>query len=192
MAASNRWLIGIGAALGGLVLLALVISLVSGGRSQITYAEDTPEGVLQRYLSAMLDGDTTAAYAYLSPDLQERCLLEEWRRQSRGIVDRTEQSQIVLTKVDRPSDNEAIVSVTITTLDTSRIILVPPVENSFNLEFFLDRLDDGRWAFTEFPWPAFGCHAREIREIREALPPRPAPTPTPTPVAEAGLPGSVT
>ena len=144
-------------------------------------------GVLQRYLSAILDGDTTAAYAYLSPDLKDRCLPEEWRRQSQGIVSRTEDSQIVLTKVDKPSDNEAIVNVTITTLDTSRIILVPPVENSFNREFFLDRLGDGRWLFTEFPWPAFGC---PTREIREALPPRSPPTPTPTPVAEAALRGS--
>lgn len=69
--ASTRWLVGVGAALIVIVVLSLAVALI--GRGERTYAEDTPEGVVQRYLRAVLDRDATTATGYWSDELQERC-----------------------------------------------------------------------------------------------------------------------
>lgn len=181
MTNSTRWLIGIGAALGGLVVVALVIALATGDRERATYVEDTPEGTVQRYLDVLIDGDTTATYAYLSSEIHARCPIEDWRRDIRYAVDRAGQSQITLKDVDNPTEDEAIVRVTITTFGEPNIIPVPPDQNSFDREFVLVKQSDGMWTFSEIPWPVFGCSVREVRPAELATP---TPLPTPVPASE--------
>jgi hypothetical protein len=83
--ASVRWLAGVGVALVVIVVLSLAVALI--GRGERTYAEDTPEGTVQRYLRAVLDRDAEAALGYWSPELQERCEQTEMTSQFRQARD---------------------------------------------------------------------------------------------------------
>ena len=54
----------------GLLKMLMVVVFLAGDRTAVDFAEDTPEGALQRYLRAFDDGDLDAAYAYFSADVR--------------------------------------------------------------------------------------------------------------------------
>jgi hypothetical protein len=173
---SNRWLIGIGVALGALVVLAFVVAFVSAN-DEATYPEDTPEGVVQRYLAAIAADDLTAAYDYLSPELQAECSLTEWRQQGRYLSEQVNGAQITLRDVEMLAEDEAEVTITVTMYGEPGLFPIPPPENSWDQAFYLERQSSGVWTFSESPWPAY---------CRTPVPvdrPTPTPTPTPTPIA---------
>ena len=159
MAKSNRWLMGMGAALAVLVIVAIAASFIDGESAQ--YPEDTPEGITQRYLSAMVDGDLTAAYAYLSADLQSECTLTEWKRMTR-MPTRYEDSQMLLQDVRFFGDTEARVSVDLNELRTPEPFDLTPREYTTRLEFNLELLDGESWRFSQVPWPTYRCPEPEL------------------------------
>ncbi len=166
MAKSNRWLMGMGAALAVLVVVAIVASFIGSEPAQ--YSEDTPEGITQRYLTAMVAGDVTAAHAYLSTDLQEQCALSEWKRVTRTPT-RYEDSQMLLQDVRYFDDTEARVSVDINELRTPQPFDLTPREYTTRLEFTLELQDDGSWRFSQVPWPTYRCPSTD-----DIIEPRPA------------------
>ena len=178
MTGSNRWLLGIGIALALLVAIALIAAAATRGRAPAQYAADTPEGVVQRYLAALLEEDIRAAYGYLTPELQSRCALEVWEDQSRWAHDQIEKSEVVLREVRRPREGQAIVEVTITNFDNhGPSVLPPPVpatHGGFAQHFVLERQGDGNWRLSEPAWPAY---------CPEPLRPAPFIPPPPTPTA---------
>ncbi len=167
MAKSNRWLMGMGAALAMLVVVAIVASFID--REPAQYPEDTPEGITQRYLTAMVVGDITAAYAYLSTNLQEQCILSEWKRVTRART-RFEDSQMLLQDVRYFDDTEARVSVDVNDLRTPQPFDLTPREYTTSLEFTLELQDDGSWRFSQVPWPTYRCPQPD----GEIIEPRPA------------------
>ena len=60
----------IGGGVVALVIITVVVVFLAGDRTAVDFAEDTPEGALQRYLRAFDDGDLDAAYAYFSADVR--------------------------------------------------------------------------------------------------------------------------
>jgi len=67
MKSTDKFLIGIVAAIVLLIVVALVVTLTLPG---LTYqAEDTPEGVAHNYLVALHKEEYERAYSYLSPSL---------------------------------------------------------------------------------------------------------------------------
>ena len=63
MKSSNRFLIGFGIGLAILVLLTIGL-VIFNGNQVTTYPENTPEGVVQRFLQAMQAGDYPKAFGY--------------------------------------------------------------------------------------------------------------------------------
>jgi len=64
MKASNRFLLGFG--LGILALVIVTVALVISTSNNVSMLPaDTPEGVVQRFLQAVRDGDYPEAYTYL-------------------------------------------------------------------------------------------------------------------------------
>lgn len=53
------------------VVVALIVVFARGGPSR--YAEDTPEGVVQRYTQAVIDGDIQTALTHLVPAVADEC-----------------------------------------------------------------------------------------------------------------------
>ena len=166
MTASTKWLIGMGAALGVLVVVAVIGALISGGGQPELFPEDVPEGITQRYVLAMIDGDLDEAWGYLSPELQAGCVLEEWREVTRR-QSRLEDSQVLLDEVDRINDTEAVVS-----LSRRRVSQPDPFDLSFSPEestfhfqdFRLQKQDDGTWRISQLPWPVFRCPEERLKE----------------------------
>ncbi|MBN1889316.1 MAG: hypothetical protein JW850_15080 [Thermoflexales bacterium] len=68
MKGSDKFIIGIVAAIALLVIVAFTVAFL---RPKPTYQpEDTPEGVAHNYLFALRQGDYARAYSYLSPKLE--------------------------------------------------------------------------------------------------------------------------
>lgn len=53
------------------VVIALIAVFARGGT--VSYDEDSPEGVVQRYTQAVMGGDITTAMTHLNPEIAENC-----------------------------------------------------------------------------------------------------------------------
>ncbi len=169
MTTSNKWLIGMGAALGVLVLIAVVAAVLTSNTRPDLRPEDTPEGVVQRYVQALIDNDMDRAYTYLSSDLQESCPLSDWQQQARKPY-RLDESQVLLKEVKDYADGDAGVTVTITQFQGPEPFDLTPQESSFDQTFRLKTQDDGAWRFSQMPWPVSVCAVRD--RIIEPVPVR--------------------
>ena len=166
MTTSTKWLIGIGAALGVLVVAAVIGALISDDGQPDLFPDNVPEGITQRYVLAMIDGNLDEAWGYLSPDLQAGCALGEWREVSRRQR-HLEESQILLDEVHWINDTEVTVS-----LNRRRTSQPDPFELSFSTEestyhfeeFRLKRQNDGAWRISQLPWPVFRCPEQRLIE----------------------------
>lgn len=79
----DRSLIAIALGVVGLVALTIVVVLVMGGREAAEYSADSPEGTIQRYLTAFEAGDYETAYTFFSADVRGETDLEAYERSVR-------------------------------------------------------------------------------------------------------------
>ncbi|MFO7689426.1 MAG: hypothetical protein R6W83_02540 [Cryobacterium sp.] len=127
-----------------LIVLSVIVVLSQGPPERLDAA--TPEGVVQRYASAVIDGDEEQAMQYLVPELRESC--EPW---------------------DMPSADSMRVTLLATTLrDTTADVRVALVTSSdaggpfgapeyrSEEEFDLVRVN-GAWLIRSAPWPLTIC-----------------------------------
>ncbi len=156
MTTSNKWLIGMGAALGVLVLIAVVAAVLTSDTRPDLRPADAPEGAVQRYVQALMDNDMDMAYTYLSSELQESCALSDWQQQARQPY-RLDESQVLLKEVIDYADGDAGVTVTITRIRGPEPFDLTPQESAFDQSFRLKTQDDGAWRFSQLPWPVFRC-----------------------------------
>jgi hypothetical protein len=70
-APARRTLIVLLSVIGVLVIAALIVVFTRSTPALLD--QSTPEGVVQRYSAAVIDGDEDAAVEYLTDDQQERC-----------------------------------------------------------------------------------------------------------------------
>ncbi|MCH8849145.1 MAG: nuclear transport factor 2 family protein [Chloroflexi bacterium] len=173
--ASGRWLAGITAVVGGLVVISLVVALATGSDEAPLLPADTPEGTVQRYVRALQTADYAAAHALLSEDAREHCPIEEFRRQQRFGRNDDVRTRLGAT---RPAGDDVEVTVHVTRFSAS-----PPFgvsEFTSESRYLLTETDAG-WRIVDAPWP-FGC-ALTIERGLPAAPPTPTPTPTSPPAA---------
>ena len=171
--ASGRWLAGITAAVGALVVVSLVVALATGSGEAPLLDEDTPEGTVQRYVRALQDADYATAHALLDEVAREHCPIEDYRRQQRFDSQDDVRTRLGTT---RPAGDDVEVTVHVTRFSAS-----PPFgvsESTSDFRYLLTETAGG-WRIIDAPWP-FGC--RVGREIREIPTSDPTPTPTPAPV----------
>jgi hypothetical protein len=78
---SKRFLLGFGLVLGALVIASVVLAIIFGGQAPLRLSEDTPEGVVQAYLTALQEHDFQKAYTYLIPPTDRvGWSYDTWRR----------------------------------------------------------------------------------------------------------------
>jgi len=109
---SSRWLLIFGAAIGVLVIVAIVLVFTMGrpGGAPLL-PEDTPQGTVQRYFLALQAEDYVTAYSYLSPPPSAKLTYDDWVR---SIYTPTEKSEWKVTLGKKAvSDSEATVDVVI-------------------------------------------------------------------------------
>ena len=89
---NSYWLIG-GAALLGLLLVASIVTALF--QDETEFDPGSPEAAVQAYLRALEEDDFQAAYQALSPELRERCSIEDmfgdmdihrWRPEDKRIT----------------------------------------------------------------------------------------------------------
>lgn len=137
----TRILLWSGVAVGVLVVVAVVLTFVDRPRLD----PSTPEGVVQRYLQAVVEGRRSLARSYLSDRLQDECDSGFPRYVSRDAY----RIEWIDTVVD---GSEAWVDVLVAEEDLG--ILDSYYE--FNAAFALEESADG-WRITDQEWPWYGC-----------------------------------
>jgi hypothetical protein len=85
MNSSSKWLLIFAGIIGALALIAEVLVLFTRGKNVALLPADTPQGIVQRYLIALEDGDYQQAYTYLSPDMMTGMPpYDEWLAQNQN------------------------------------------------------------------------------------------------------------
>ncbi|WP_235563963.1 hypothetical protein [Arthrobacter sp. Soil763] len=80
----DKVLLGIVAAIGVLVVVALAVVFLRGEAPELD--PGSPAGVVQRYSKAVIEGDAAAAGAYLSADARSRCDNYYGKAQASSVV----------------------------------------------------------------------------------------------------------
>lgn len=146
MSKSNRLLAVMAIGLVALIAIAAIFVVV---RDPVTFDPDTPEGVTQAYLVAVLDEDGAAAHALLTPELQERCDVDELEDR----YYRREDSRITLVDAEIDGDTAKIEVKFTATYNEGPFGYS---ESSYEETFQLIR-SDGAWRIAKAPWPYYRC-----------------------------------
>ncbi len=138
----------LGLIVGSIAALSLVAVIVAAlGGEPVTLDPDTPEGVVQAYVTAVADEDWVAVHSYLSADLAERCDLSEL-----SLVRVQNISRVLIDDVSISGDL-AVVDVVITYADAND----PLAASTWDEEASFVLVDEGGWIFDETSWPYFPC-----------------------------------
>lgn len=146
----DRTLIVILAVLAALVIVALVVVFTRGEPEQLD--ESTPEGVVQQYSSALIEGDEAAAMEYLVPDLADDCV-----RMTLG-----DPAGIRVTLVDTTERDD--------TADVEVLIVTTYGDGPFGSSEYEERgvfdlvLVDGDWRIENAPWPLTICDPTAVKQ----------------------------
>ena len=135
-------------AIGVLVLVAVIVVFSRGTPEALD--PSTPEGVVQRYTTAVIDGDEDAAAEYLTADLLEDC-----DRFETGIIDNVRVT-LVSTTV-RATSADVRVSITETYQNGPFGVSESSYEDVFDLA-----LIDGHWLIQAAPWRFVICPAKPV------------------------------
>lgn len=140
---TGRVVWGMAAAVAILVVVSIVAVLTSGDPA--VFGLDRPEGVVQHFVAALIDGDVTGARRYLDEgSAGERCDLSTPGAEA--------DARVVLRSVTR-SEDRATVRVGITQVQGFGFF----GDASYDDEFELER-HGGTWTITWVPWPFADCY----------------------------------
>lgn len=124
------------------VVIALIAVFARGGTTQLD--ESTPEGVVQRYAQAVVDGDAQAARGYLVPELADDC--------DRVSPSSDDVRVTLLESTER--DESARVRVLIVTVYGTG----PLGPDEYESEEVFDLVEvDGEWLIETTPWQLAVC-----------------------------------
>lgn len=127
---------------GLVVALAVIAGLLTATREPPELDPATPEGTVQLFVLAVIDGEDEKVVDYLDPALGCRAPLPE---------------------VYRPSRISMAVAESTTTGQTARVVLDVTeqaggfLDSSTHREVFDLRADGDGWILTGHPWPIFSC-----------------------------------
>lgn len=139
----DRTLLVILCIVGALIVVALIVVFTRGTPAPLD--PDTPEGVVQRYSAAVIDGDELTASDYLTDDALESC-----EKFERGPTD-----GIRITLV---STNEREASADVTVSITTTYSNGPFGSSESEFEDVFDLVEvDGEWRIDRAPWQLTIC-----------------------------------
>lgn len=146
---STRWLVGTVVLVVAVAIVAVVVTTV---REPRTYPADTPEGVVQRYLQAVADGDRDAALDLYAPQIRQRC--EDEDLGPRPFPEERRSFDADLLGRERVDADTVDVRVRITEFSGE-----PPFDSGSydHTEVYRVTEADGNWGLTDVSWPYYVC-----------------------------------
>ncbi|WP_430647154.1 hypothetical protein [Agromyces sp. GXS1127] len=146
----DRTLIVILAVLGVLVVVALIAVFTRGEPEPLD--EGTPEGVVQQYSAAVIDGDEETAMEYLVPEVAEECV-----RIPLGEPDGMRVTLVETTERDDTADVDVLI---VTTYGGG-----PFGSNEYEERGTFDLVRvDGEWRIETAPWPLAICDPTAVKQ----------------------------
>lgn len=146
MDSSRRWLIIFAIVISILVITIVTLVLLTEGNEVALLPEDTPQGIVQRYLIAIQERNYQEAYSYISFDpLQKIETYDDWLRMVTGAQTSNQPEwKATLDKTTQNGDN-ATVEVAIDTIRPGG--LFGDLMSSQRIIFQLSKID-GTWLIT--------------------------------------------
>ena len=135
--------------IGGVTVVLTAVAIVVAVQPPQDFDHGTPEGTVQAYYQAILDGDENLALSYIEEDLVADCSIHELSYftpdSARVVIEKTE--------ID---GNDATVGVVIT--ETWGDGPFGGGSNTFDQTLIMTRRDEA-WMITRVPWPVeMFCH----------------------------------
>lgn len=151
---SSRWLVAVAGVVVALILVSVAVALINPRGAAETLSEDTPEGIVQRFILAVQDRDFSLAHGYLSDELKKTCTVARMEESPPWRVYMPEDSRIALLGKEELSSGRMQVRVRVTQVNVS-----PPfgVSEYSHQERYVLVQENGEWRFTEPPWPMSWC-----------------------------------
>lgn len=140
------WLVTAVTVVTALLVSAVVIALVTTRGGLNLLPDNSPEGIVQRYLQALEKEEYREAYDYLSSDLKRRCTLDEFVR--RDYWPETRRDHVTLVKT-QTYDDRALVRARVTVFEPG--VPFGASEYSYERTFNL-KLEAGEWRLTGPDW----------------------------------------
>lgn len=151
---ARRWLVATTLAVAALIAFAAWVVAVRP--SPPAFGPDTPEGVVQRYVAAVIDGDLALARSTFAADLAARCPPSTFGMRVREAwwwdeSPRRDEWHVRLLETTTLSDGQVRVRVGV-----ERIAAAPPfdVGSTTSEHAFVLAMVDGAWRLTSFDWPS--------------------------------------
>ena len=139
------------------VLLAIVVVVIAQvvGAGERLLPQESPEGVVQRFLLAVDAGDYGDAYDYLGAKLKDDCTYDDFL--DRSSRERIKEIQATLVRTEAFDDRTEVV-ISITRFRASGPFLAPfdSPTSSYQQRYLL-RQEEGQWFFSQMPWPVYWC-----------------------------------
>ncbi|MBT2517383.1 hypothetical protein J7E29_08060 [Streptomyces sp. ISL-90] len=149
VAKPDRTLIVILGVIAALVVVALIVVFTTGAPELLD--ESTPEGVVQRYSAAAIEGDEVAAIEYLVPELRDSC-----ERTGTGAVDGLRVTLVSTTERDDSADVKVLM---VTSYDGGLF-----GSSEYEEEAVFDLVAaDGGWLIESAPWPLTICAPKVVQ-----------------------------
>lgn len=126
------------------ILLAAVAAFLGTNRNQAEYSVQTPEGVIQRYLAAVIDGrnDKAAQFFVANSNCDASDLDRSW-------ISETIRVNLVESDIE---GNQAFVEVAIDISSGGPFDDYYTEDHNFRLE-----RESGDWKILGIPWPLYSC-----------------------------------
>ena len=150
---ARRWLVATAATVAALIVLAALV--VALRPSEAAFGPDTPEGTVQGYVAAVIDGDLALARSAFAADLMARCPASTFGLRVRealswGGTQRESDWHVRYLGSAPLSDGQVRVRVQV-----QRTLASPPfdVSSMTSEHAFVLVLDAGAWRIAAFDWP---------------------------------------
>ncbi len=140
--------------LGGLVLVMLLVGVIVGAaRGPAALDPQSPEGVVQSYITAVLDHDYGLAAGYLSEATAQRC--PAWTFRDTWVPDD------LVADLDAVRIRDGRAEVRVQLRQTAEPLPFDFGSVDPSIETFVLSDEDGPWRITDDPWPLLNCEPPE-------------------------------
>jgi hypothetical protein len=138
----------LGFVVGGIAAVSLIVIVIAAlGEDTASFDPDSPEAVVQGYVTAVADGDWAEAHSFFTADLAERCTVSELSVERMDDVARVSIDDVSIT------GQSAVVDVTVTHSSVDD----PLSTSTWDEDVTFVLVDEGGWVFDEISWPYFPC-----------------------------------